>query len=107
MECRIRFIDERLKKSFEEIKKSDDRLYKEINKAFEDISKNSYIGRNVKKELIPKKLIQKFGLNNLWIYNLRKDWRLIYTLSGSNEIEVVAFVLDWMNHKDYEKLFKF
>lgn len=65
-----------------------------------------FLWGNVKKELIPKELIQKYGINNLWIYNLRKDWRLIYSV-GKDEIELVAVILDWMNHKDYEHLFKF
>jgi len=71
-----------------------------------DICKNYSVGRNVRKKLIPKSLIQKYGINNLWIYNLRKDWRLLYSVEGG-EVEILAVVLDWMNHKDYEKLFKF
>ena len=48
----------------------------------------------------------KLKETNLWIYNLRKDWRLLYSI-GRDEIEVLAVILDWMNHKDYERLFKF
>ena len=88
------------------LEKSDPRLYKEIEKAITDICQNSFCGRNVKKKLIPKKLIEKYKINNLWIYNLRRDWRLWYSI-GRDEIELIAVVLDWMNHKDYERLFKF
>ncbi len=79
---------------------------KRLKKRLETYVKMLSVGRNVKKELIPKELIQKYGINNLWIYNLRKDWRLIYSV-GKDEIELVAVILDWMNHKDYEHLFKF
>ena len=106
MECKVRFVDEKLKESFEKLKFSDPRLYKEIEKALNDICKNSFCGRNVKKNLIPKQLIKKYGINNLWIYNLRKDWRLLYSI-GRDEIEILALILDWMSHKDYERLFKF
>ena len=106
MECKIRFADSKLKETFEGLKNSDERLYKEVEKALNDICKNSFCGRNVKKNLIPKSFIQKYGINNLWIYNLRKDWRLLYSI-GRDEIELIAIILDWMNHKDYEKLFKF
>jgi len=106
MECKVKFVDEKLKYAFENLKDSDERLYKEITKSFNDICQNAFCGRSVKKKLIPKVLIRKYEINNLWIYNLRKDWRLLYTLVGS-EIEVVAIVLDWMNHKAYERLFKF
>ena len=39
-----------------------------------------FCGRSVKKKLIPKNLIKKYKLDNLWIYNLRKDWRLLYSI---------------------------
>lgn len=29
----------------------------------------------------------------------------MYTITGSSEIGIVSIVLDWMTHKDYEKLF--
>jgi len=106
MDCKINFVDITLKKTFEELEKSDPRLYKEIEKAIKDICRNSFCGRSVKKKLIPKKLIEKYKINNLWIYNLRKDWRLLYSV-GRDEIELIAVVLDWMNHKDYGRLFKF
>ena len=106
MECKINFVDLKLKEVFEDLKNKDERLYKEIEKALQDICKNAFCGRNVKKKLIPKELVQKYNINNLWIYNLRKDWRLLYSI-GRDEIEVLAIVLDWMNHKDYERLFKF
>ena len=70
------------------------------------IRNDVFFGRNVKKELIPKELIHKYNLTNLWIYNLRKDWRLLYTITN-NDVEVLAIILDWMNHKDYERLFGF
>lgn len=106
MECKVNFTDLELKKTFEELEKSDPRLYKEIVKAINDICQNSFCGRNVKKELIPKDLIQKYKISNLWIYNLRKDWRLLYSL-GKDEVELIAVILDWMDHKDYERLFRF
>ncbi len=106
MEAKIVFIDIDLKESLTELEKTDSRLHKEIQRALEEISKNSFCGRNVKKDLIPKELKQKYNIDNLWIYNLRKDWRLIYSL-GRDEIELLAVILDWMNHKDCEKLFGF
>ena len=106
MECKVKFADEKLKQAFDELERSDPRLHKEIEKAFRDICQNAFCGRNVKKELIPKELVQKYEISNLWIYNLRIDWRLLYSI-GKDEIEVLALVLDWINHKDYERLFKF
>jgi len=106
MESRVIFADEELKQAFENLETADERLFKEIKNALETIKQNAFFGRNVKKKLIPKALIQKYNIDNLWIYNLRKDWRLLYTITN-NEVEVLAIILDWMSHKDYERLFKF
>ena len=107
MECEVRFVDEKLKEAFEKLKEKDNELHEELEKAFSEICKNSFCGRNVKKDLIPKEYIQKYGLNNLWIYNLKEGWRLLYFITTPDKIEVLAIVLDWMDHKDYERLFKF
>ncbi|MCK5617648.1 type II toxin-antitoxin system RelE/ParE family toxin [Candidatus Pacearchaeota archaeon] len=106
MECEIIFKNIKLKESFEELSSNDPRLYKEIEKALNDICNNHTCGRNVRKKLIPRELIKKYQINNLWIYNLRKDWRLLYSI-GKDDVEIIAIVLDWMNHKEYERLFKF
>ena len=106
MDSRVIFVVESLKKAFSDLKDRDKRLYKEIEKALGDIKQNAFCGRSVRKKLIPKRFVEKYDITNLWIYNLRKDWRLLYSLAD-DEIEVIALVLDWMNHKDYEKLFKF
>jgi len=106
MESKVIFSDRELREAFNELSKSDPRLYKEITIALNDIKQNAFFGRNVKKKLIPKKFRQKYNITNLWIYNLRKDWRLLYSITN-NEVEVLAIVLDWMNHKEYERLFRF
>ena len=100
------FIDTSLEKAFNELD-NEDPTKKALIRAIKDIQQNCYCGRNVKKKLIPKKLIDKYRINNLWIYNLPSAWRLLYSLTTSGEIELVAVVLNWMNHKDYERLFKF
>jgi Txe/YoeB family toxin of Txe-Axe toxin-antitoxin module len=106
MEARVIFADESLKMTFEALKVEDLRLYKEIGNALDTIKQNAFFGRNVRKSLIPKDLAKKFNIDNLWVYNLRKDWRLLYTITD-NGVEVLALILDWMSHKDYERLFKF
>ena len=107
MEGEVKFSDEKLRKAFEDLDKIDKDLYEQIDKAAEEINKNVFCGRNVKKKLIPKSLIQKYGLNNLWIYNLRSGWRLLYSVTSPDKVQIIAVVLDWMKHKDYERLFKF
>ena len=107
MEATVKFSDEKLKEAFENLKNIDIDLYEQIDKATDEINKNVFCGRSVKKKLIPRELIQKYELNNLWIYNLRSGWRLLYSVTSPDKIQILAIVLDWMNHKDYERLFKF
>lgn len=103
---KVVFLDNELQKEFEELS-SEDPIKRGLIRAITELQENAFCGRNVKKSLIPLVLIKKYGINNLWIYNLPNAWRMIYTLSPSNEIEVIAVVLDWMDHKDYERLFGF
>jgi Txe/YoeB family toxin of Txe-Axe toxin-antitoxin module len=103
---KVVFINEELSESFNKLKEEDP-LKKGLKKAIKNIQEDAFSGRNVKKELIPKEFIQKYEINNLWIYNLPNSWRMFYVITPSEEIEIIAVVLDWMNHKDYEKLFKF
>ena len=55
---------------------------------------------------IPNSYIEKYGVKNLFRVELPNYWRLIYTLTeGETQIEIVAFVLDIFDHKDYNKRF--
>ena len=107
MEGKVTFKDLKLKEALENLEETDKELYKKIDKATDEIQQNVFCGRNVKKELIPKVLIQKYEINNLWIYNLSKSWRLLYSITSPDKIEILAIVLEWMNHKDYDRLFNF
>jgi|SRR3989344_6550263 len=107
MEGIVKFGDEKLKEAFENLKNFDRELYDQIDKATDEISRNVFCGRNVKKKLIPREIVHKHRLDNLWIYNLRSGWRLLYSVTSPDKIQILAIVLDWMNHKDYERLFKF
>lgn len=62
MESKVIFADEELKGAFENLKLEDERLYREIEEALRTIKQNAFFGRNVKKKLIPKELIQKYGI---------------------------------------------
>jgi len=106
MESKVKFISENLKNAFEELKDNNPKLHKEIRRAFSSICNDAFFGRRVRKELIPKKLVKDYDINNLFIYNLSGGWRLIYSLVNE-EIKLISVVLDWMSHKDYERLFKF
>ncbi|MCX6748021.1 MAG: hypothetical protein NT076_00280 [Candidatus Pacearchaeota archaeon] len=107
MKCdKVIFIEESLEKSFNELSEEDS-IKKAIKRAIQTIYEDFSCGRNIKKSLIPMSLINKYDINNLWIYNLPNSWRLLYSVTSSAEVEIIAVLLNWMDHKDYEKLFNF
>ena len=105
MKSNIIFGDVKLKKEFDKI--LDENLRKQLKKAIDNIEENSFCGIQIPKRLIPKEYNKRFGnLTNLWKYNLPDAWRLIYTIKN-NEISILSILLEWMDHKTYEKRFKY
>lgn len=100
---KVSFVDEKIKKAWESLDKTDE-LYKHLERAKKDIENNAFCGRAVIKKLIPK-IYKKY--DNLWIYDLPSSWRLLYTITTPNRIEIISVILDWMDHDEYAKLFRF
>jgi len=67
------------------------------------LKENPQFGDPVAKRLIPKEFIQQ-EIQNLYRAELSNYWRLLYTLEGT-ELEILAFVLSIVDHKEYDKLF--
>lgn len=77
-----------------------------INKKVELIKSNYHYGDPIAKKLIPKEYKEKYNVTNLFRVELPNHWRMLYTLTdGETEIEIIAFVLDVINHKEYDKKF--
>jgi len=107
MKSVARFADDRLKLTFEKLKDSkteDKMLYTWINRAIDDLEENAFCGIQISKKLIPKVYIQKYGIDNLWKYDFPKGWRLLYAVA-KDEVIVVSIILEWMDHKNYERRF--
>jgi Txe/YoeB family toxin of Txe-Axe toxin-antitoxin module len=78
----------------------DMQLIKSIKNKIELLKQNPFYGDNIKKELIPK----SFNVPNLWRIELTNYWRMIYTIRG-DELEIVCFVLEIIDHPEYDKFF--
>lgn len=77
-----------------------------VNKKIELIKLNIHYGKPVAKDLIPEEYKIKYGVTNLFHVELPNFWRMMYTLTnGESEIEIISFILDILNHKDYNKKF--
>lgn len=106
---KIKFRDEKIQKAFGLLAKStsdEKKLYEWLIRAFKNIEQNAFCGIQIPKRLISKDYQKKYNINNLWKYNLPNAWRLLYSIENQ-EIIVVSIILDWMDHKTYEKKFKY
>ena len=106
MQSKIKFADEKVKKAFEKLEKRNNKMYTFILRAFEDIEENVFCGIQIPKKLIPKEYLKKFNVKNLWKYNLPDAWRLMYSIKGQNLL-IFSIVLEWLDHKTYERRFKY
>ncbi len=75
-------------------------LLKSIKQKKDFIKANPFYGDNIKKTLIPK----KYNVSNLWRVELTNFWRMLYTIRG-DQIEIVCFMLDIMDHNKYNEIF--
>ncbi len=79
-------------------------LLKSINREIANLKINPQYGTHIPRMYIPKSLSAKFGTDRLWKVDLVGYWRLIYTITG-DQVKIVVFVLDFMDHNKYNKLF--
>lgn len=77
-----------------------------FKKKVELIKANPHYGEPISKKLIPAKYIERYGVTNLFWVELPNFWRMLYTLtSGDSVVEIVAFVVEICDHKQYDKIF--
>ena len=103
---KVVFISDELEKNFN-ILKDNDPIKKGIIRAIMDLKQNAFSGTQIPKRLFPKLYIQKYGINNLWKYDLPNGWRLLYTITPENEVELISAILEWFDHKNYERKFNY
>lgn len=85
--------------------KQEKMILKSFHQKVDLIKLNPHYGDPVAKALIPKEYQAKYGVNNLFRIELPNFWRMLYTLTGNSEIEIVAFVLEIIDHPTYNKRF--
>jgi len=77
-----------------------------IKKKVELIKANPHYGDPIAKKLIPEEYKKKYDVKNLFRVELPNFWRMLYTLTDvESEIEIIAFVLDLVDHPTYDKKF--
>nr|MBI4156922.1 hypothetical protein [Candidatus Woesearchaeota archaeon] len=79
-------------------------LLRSIERVIDLLKNNPFAGDQVPRRQHPKIYANKYAAENIWRIELANRWRLIYTITG-NKLEVINFVMDIFDHKDYDKVF--
>ncbi|MFA5746089.1 MAG: hypothetical protein WCX82_02025 [archaeon] len=84
-------------------------IYNSFLKKIELIKENPVCGDHIPKTQIPKEYITNYDINNLFRLELANYWRCLYSLTDKkeNKIEIIAFVIDFLDHNKYNKKFKY
>jgi hypothetical protein len=75
-----------------------------INAGLDVLKLNMFAGERIERKKYPRYYVQKYGVNNLYKFNLDSRTRLIYTLVAE-KTGVAVVVLEVLDHKKYEERF--
>ncbi len=100
------FANDKIEKDFNDLEENNE-IKKFIRRAIEDIKQNAFCGIPIPKKIIPKEYVQKYSVKNLWKYDLPDGWRLVYTITTPNKVEILSVILEWFNHLEYERRFNY
>ena len=104
---RVVFADEKLSSAFARLATAtteERKLHDLIDRALDDLLGDPFCGIKIPQRLWPREYVAKYGINNLWKYDLPNGWRLIYTIKG-DAVQIVSIILEWFDHKNYERRF--
>ena len=79
-------------------------LLRSIKRVSDLLKQNPFAGDQVPKRQAPGKYALKYDADNVWRIELADRWRMIYTITG-DQIEIITFVMDIFDHKEYDKVF--
>jgi hypothetical protein len=97
---------EKTYRQLDETIKKERTILNAINKKSGLIKSDVHYGDPIAKKLIPEYYKTRYDITNLFRVELPSFWRMLYTLTeGETETEIIAFVLDIINHKEYDKKF--
>lgn len=83
-----------------------EQLLSSINIAIKNLKLNPHHGDLIPRKYLTKKSIQKYGTDKIFRIELVGYWRMLYTLIG-DEAKIVAFILEYMSHEQYNKVFDY
>ena len=83
---------------------TNEQLLTSINNAIRNVKANPFYGDFIPRKYVSKATMNRYGTEKIFRVELVGYWRLLYTIIG-NEAKIVAFILEYMNHDCYNKIF--
>jgi len=108
-ETKVFFGNKNLQQEFDKLKEGkfeNKELYFFLSRAISDIREDPFCGIKIPRKIWPSEFVSKYAIDNLWKYDLPDGWRLIYTLQA-NEAVILSIILEWFDHKGYERRFRY
>jgi mRNA-degrading endonuclease RelE of RelBE toxin-antitoxin system len=106
----IRF-SENAKKTISEINKDKSKLGKMISKSISEkielLKQDPHFGEPIKFKQIPRWFLEKYNIKFLFKVRLSDYWRLLYTITGTDEIEIIVVIIEFVDHDKYNDIFGF
>lgn len=102
----VGFIDQKVREEYDKVRSKDPQLFRFLKRATDDLKKDPLCGIKIPKNLWPKEYVRKYAIDNLWKYDLPDGWRLIYTVRA-DQVTILTVVLEWFDHKRYERRFRY
>lgn len=103
---KVNFVDDKIEKKFNALPDSHWLKGAVIN-VIQNLKQNVFCGKNIPKKQIPKTYFQKYQINNLYWCQLPNAWRLTYSLFGNKNGNILATIIEYFDHKKYEKRFNY
>ena len=100
------FADDKIERAYNSLD-DNDWLKKAVKKAINSLKENIFSGERIPQKQIPKEYKIKYGIDNLWWYPLPNAWRLIYSVVTPSKVEILAVILEYFDHKNYERRFNY
>lgn len=109
MKAIVFFVEDKVKKRFYALEhgSSEERhLFSVIRATIDKIKENPFSGLQVPNKQIPKIYLKKYGIDNLWKIDLSSSYRLVYAVASDDE-GIIALIIEWFDHREYERRFRY
>lgn len=83
----------------------DQQLKKRVDGALTELKGNFEAGAKVTKDLWPKYYRKRWGIDNLYVLKLGRDWRFTYSLVSGEAAGIEVFCLEILSHREYDQRF--